>query len=128
MVAMGYFFFFLNIFQESTFNLKQKQKYLWRNIFGSPHTSNRISLLRNFFSSYVYIKNVYITSKGIVKFLFVLVLRIFLICRFLYVTAVFTEKIKLSKFECNFPFEKVNFSLAHPIHTIHSFWRTLLSS
>ena len=54
----------------------RKKKHLLGNIFGSPHTSNRIYLLRNFFSSYVYLKDMYITLKSIGKILFVSVLRI----------------------------------------------------
>ena len=45
-------------------------------------------------------------------------------------TAVFSMKNKnFSKVACNFPREKVNFSLIHPTHiTIHSSWRKLLIS
>ena len=74
-----------------------KKKHLLENIFGSPHTSNRIYLLWNCFSNYVYLKDMYITLKGIGKILFVSVLRILLICEFLNFTAAFTKKIKLSK-------------------------------
>ena len=75
----------------------RKKKHLLGNIFGSPHTSNRIYLLRNCFSNYVYLKDMYITLKGIGKILFVSVLRILLICKFLNFTAAFTKKDKLSK-------------------------------
>ena len=70
----------------------KKKKHLLGNIFGSPHTSNRIYLLRNCFSNYVYLKDMYITLKGIGKILFVSVLRILLICKFLNFTAAFTKK------------------------------------
>ena len=59
----------------------------------------------------------YTTLKGIGKFLFVFVLRISLIRKFLNFTAFFTKNIKkinFSEFVFNFHFEKVNFSLIHP--------------
>ena len=61
----------------------RKEMHLLGNIFGSPHTSNRIHSLRNCFSNYVYLKDMYITLKGIGKILFVSVLGILLICKFL---------------------------------------------
>ena len=75
----------------------RKKKHLLGNIFGSPHTSNRIYLLRNCFSNYVYLKDMYLSLKGIGKILFVSVLRILLICKTLNFTAAFTKKIKVSK-------------------------------
>ena len=75
----------------------RKKKHLLGNIFGSPHTSNRIYLLRNCFSNYIYLKDMYITFKDIGKFLFLVVLKILLICKFLNFTTAFTKKIKLSK-------------------------------
>ena len=75
----------------------RKEMHLLGNIFGSPHTSNWIHSLRNCFSNYVYLKDMYITLKGIGKILFVSVLRILLICKFRNFTAAFTKKIKLSK-------------------------------
>ena len=65
-------------------------------LFGSLHTSNRIYLLRNCFSNYVYLKDMYMSLKGIGKILFVSVLRILLICKTLNFTATFTNKIKVS--------------------------------
>ena len=70
----------------------RKKKHLLGNIFGSLHTSNRISLLRNCFSNYVYVKDMHITLKGIEKMLFVSVLRILLICKYLNFTTTFTKK------------------------------------
>ena len=70
----------------------RKKKHLLGNIFGSPHTSNRIYLLGNCFSTYIYLKDMYLTLKGIGKTLFVSVLRILLICKFLNFTAAFTKK------------------------------------
>ena len=70
----------------------RKKKHLLGNIFGSPHTRNRIYFLGNCFSNYVYLKDMYITLKGIGKILFVSVLRILLICIFLDFTAAFTKK------------------------------------
>ena len=75
----------------------RKKKHLLGNIFGSPHTSNRIYLLRNCFSNYVYLKDMYLSLKGIGKILFVSVLRILLICKFLNFTAASTKKNKLFK-------------------------------
>ena len=59
----------------------RKIKHVIGKIFGSPHTSNWIYLLRNCFSNYVYLKDTYITLKGIGKTLFVSVLRILLISK-----------------------------------------------
>ena len=50
---------------ELLFNSEKKQKHLFRKMFSSSHTSNRIYLLRNCFSNYVYLKAMYITLKGI---------------------------------------------------------------
>ena len=63
------------------------------------------------------------TLKGIEKFIFVSVLKMLLICKLLNFAAVFTKtKLNFPKFTCNFPCEKVNFSLINPTHiTIHSF-------
>ena len=111
------------IFQRSTLNLEKTRKHLLRKIFGSPHTSNRIYLLQNYFSNYVYLKDMYITLKGIGKSLLVSVLGILLICKFLNFTVVFTKKkFNFRKISYNFLCEKVNFSLIHRTHnTIHSF-------
>ena len=94
--SMDYYFFFY-IFQRTTFNLEEKQKHLLRKMFGSPHTSNQIYLLWNGFSNYAYLKDKYITLKGIGKILFVSVLKILLICKFLNFTVVVIKKIKISK-------------------------------
>ena len=70
--------------------------------------------LRNGFSNYIYLKNMYITLKGIGKILFVSLLRILLICKFLNFTAVFIKtKLTFSEFAYDSPCEKVNFSLIH---------------
>ena len=118
------------ILQRSVFHLEKKQKHLLRKTFGSSHTSNRIYVLRNCFPNYLYLKDMYITLKRIRKILFVSVLRILLICKFVNFTTVLTnKKFKLSRFTCIFPSEKVNFSLINPIHiTIYSSSRILLSS
>ena len=86
------------------------QKLLLEKIFGSTHTNNRIYLLWNCFLNYVYLKDAYISLKGIGKILSESVLRILLICNF---TVVFTEK-NLSKVSVQYiqlilpfiPFEK----------------------
>ena len=75
----------------------RKIKHVIGKIFGSPHTSNWIYLLRNCFSNYVYLKDMYLSLKGIGKILFVSVLRILLICKTLNFTTAFTKKIKVSK-------------------------------
>ena len=59
--------------------------------FDSLNTSNRIYLLRIFFPNYAYLKDTYITLKGIGKTLFVSVLRILRICKFLNFLAVFIQ-------------------------------------
>ena len=98
-----------------------KKKALARENF--PFTPfNWMYLLRNFFSNYAYLKDTYTTLKGIGKILFVSVLRILLICKFLNFTADSLKKLNFPKFVFNFPCEKGNFSLIHRTHiTIHSF-------
>ena len=84
--------------------------------------SNRIYLLRNFFSNYAYLKDKYITLKKIRKILFVLVLRIFSIYKFLNFTTIVSKNLNTPEFVYNFAREKVNFSLRHAIYIIiHSF-------
>ena len=73
-----------------------RKSICWGKCFGSLHTSNRIYLLWHCFSNYVYLKDMYMSLKGIGKTLFVLVLRILLICKTLNFTATFTNKIKVS--------------------------------
>ena len=74
-----------------------RKSICWGKFFGSLHTSNRIYLLWHCFSNYVYLKDMYMSLKGIGKTLFVLVLRILLICKTLNFTAAFTTKIKVTK-------------------------------
>ena len=83
---------FLFYISEKYLKLKKKQKHLFGRIFGSPHTSNLIYILRNCFSYYAYLKDMYMTLKGIGKILFASVLRILLICKSLNFTVVFTKK------------------------------------
>ena len=110
---------------EKYLQFRKKQKHLSREIFGSFQITgiNRIFLLRNCVSNYVYLKNMYITLKGIGKTLFVSVLRIFLICKFLnFTTAFTTKKLNFPEFAYNFPCDKVNFNVIQSIHiTIRSF-------
>ena len=119
------FFFYIFLYiSETYFQLRKKQKPLLGRRFGLPQTSNRIYLLRNCFSSYIYLKDMYNTLKGIGKILFVSVLIILLICKFRDFTSVFTKKeINFPKFAYKSSFEHVNSSV-----TIHSFRRTLSSS
>ena len=121
------------LFSIIVFNMKllvllsiMKKKHLLGNVFGSPHTSNWIYLLQNCFSNYLHRKDMYITLKGIGKIIFVLVVRIFLICKFLNFTSAFTKKkLNFPKFAFNFPCEKVNFSLIHQTYiTIQSYIHT----
>ena len=108
--------------EASGYTFYKEIKHLLCNIFASPHTSNRTQLVQNCFSNYVYLKDVYITLKGIGKILFVSMLRILIICKFLNFTATFPKKLNFSKFAFNFPADKVNFSLIHRTHsTIHNF-------
>ena len=76
----GLLSFYIYLREISTYNLK-KQKHLLGKIFDSCHISNRIYLLRNCSSNYVYLKNRYITLAGIGKIMFVSVFRILLICK-----------------------------------------------
>ena len=94
---------------------KARALVLLRIILVLPHTSNRIYLLQNCFSNYVYLKDMYITSKRIGNIQFTSMLRILLICTFLSFAATFTKK-NFSKFGCNFPLGKANFSLIHSTH------------
>ena len=149
---MDYTFYILGKYIQ----FRRKQKPLLRKLFSlkwPPHTSNRIYLLWNCFANYIYLKDVYITMKGIGKIRFVSVLRIFLICKFLNFTAVFIIISKfilnskfskvciqfsvsgslytmfgVRKFVYNFRYQKVYLSLIHPTHTIHGFWKTQLLS
>ena len=57
LIAINYYFFF--DISEKYLQLRKKQKHLLRKIFGPPHTSNRIYLLRNCFPNYLYIKDMY---------------------------------------------------------------------
>ena len=64
----------------------------------------------------------YINLKGIGKVIFVSVLRILLICKFLNFTVVLTKNYNFPKFAFNFPREEVKFIAITPTHiTIHSF-------
>ena len=74
--------------EASGYTFYKVKKHLLGTIFGLPHTSNWIYLLRNCFSNYVYLRDMYITLKGIGKILFASVLRILIICKFLNFTAV----------------------------------------
>ena len=98
-------------------------------MFNSLHTNNRIFLLRIFLKLCIP-QVMYMSLKGIGKILFVSVLRILLICKTLNFMAGFTKKkLKFPKFAFNFLCGKVNFSLTDWTRTtIHSFWRSLLSS
>ena len=66
-------------------------------LFGSLYTSNRIYFLRNCFSNYVYLKDMYMHLKGTGKILLVEVLRNLLISKTLTFTTAFTKIIKVSK-------------------------------
>ena len=87
----GLLLLFLYI-SEKYLQFRKEQNHFLGTIFGSLHTNNQIYLLRNCFSNYLYPKDMYITLKGIGKILFVLVLKVFLICKFLNFTAVVTKK------------------------------------
>ena len=69
---------------------------------------NYCFLLRNCFLNYVYLKDIYITLKGIGKILFVSVFTILLICKNSNFTAAITEKnINFPKFDTIFPVRKL---------------------
>ena len=84
---------FLYFTEQPSVSIKTKA-FIRRNFWFTP--SNRIYLLQNCFSNYVYLKDMYLSLKGIGKILFVSVLRILLICKTLNFTATFTNKIKVS--------------------------------
>ena len=73
---MNFDIFFL-YFREVHSIKKKKQMPLLRQIFDLPYTSDLIYLQWNCFSSYLYLKDMYIILKGTGKILFILVLRIF---------------------------------------------------
>ena len=88
------YYFFCFYSQGSTFNLEKKTKALVKENL----LNNQIYLLWNCFSNvfqtiYDYLKDMYITLKGIEKSLFVLMLQILLMSAFLKFTAVFIKKI-----------------------------------
>ena len=85
LIAMDFSLFF----QRSTFNLEKKQ--LLMKFFFSPCKSNWIYVPRNYFSNYVYLKDIHINLKGIGKILFITVLTNLLICKFLNFASVFTN-------------------------------------
>ena len=89
-IAIDYYFLF-HISQKDL-QFRKKTKVFVKENFWFPHTSNWVYLLWNCFSNYVFLKDMYITSKGIGKISFVSVLRILLICKFLNLTAVFTKR------------------------------------
>ena len=64
LIGMDYFFIYV-YFREAS-SIQKKQIYLLGKVFGSPHTSYWVYLLRNCFSNYVYLKD---TLKGIGKIL-----------------------------------------------------------
>ena len=98
---------FLFLYFRKCLKFGKKQKNLLRKKFDLPHTNNRIYLLWNCFSNYVYPKDKYISLKGIGKILF---------------GHFHQRKFKFPKFSYDVPCAKVNFSLIHPSHiTIHSF-------
>ena len=104
--------------QRSTINLEKKKVFVKENVWFT-HISDRIYLLRNCFSKYVYLKHKcsYITLKGIRKIVIVSVLRILLICKFLKLTIIVAkEKLNFPKFVYNFSYGKVNISTIHPTH------------
>ena len=68
----------------------RKKKAFARENFWFTSYNNQIYLTWNCFSIHVYLKDMYITLKGIGKILFVSVLRILLICEFLNFMAAFT--------------------------------------
>ena len=74
------------------FYISEKYLNLLGKIFVSAHISNRIYLLRNCFSNYLYFKDKYINLKGTGRLLFVLMLKTLIFCKFLNFTSVFTKK------------------------------------
>ena len=63
LIAMDYYFFLFFNGSEKYLQFKKLQKHLVEKIFGSPHTSNRIYLPWNYFTNYVYLKDMCITLK-----------------------------------------------------------------
>ena len=86
------FSFYIIVFNMKFLVILIRKSICYGKLFGSLHTSNRIYLLRNCFSNYVYLNDMYMSLKGIGKILFVSVLRILLICKTLNFTAFFTKK------------------------------------
>ena len=86
-------------FSVTVFSLKllvilfiRKKKHLLRNIHPIHVTGSTLYRIDFFFFNYVYLKDMYITLKGIGKNLFVSVLRTLLICELLSFTAAFTKQ------------------------------------
>ena len=61
-----YIHIYIYIFQRSNFNLEKTKSFVKEN-FCSTNTRNWVYLLRNCFSNYVYLKDVYINFKTIGK-------------------------------------------------------------
>ena len=96
LIAMDYFFF---LYFREALSVQEKTKAIVRESFGSLHTRNRSCFL-----NYVYYQDMYImTLKEIGKILIVSVLRILLICKFLNLTTVFTNKLNFPKVAYNIP-------------------------
>ena len=66
--------------------------FVKQNFLFISRTSNQVYVLRNYFSNCIYPKDMYIILKAIGKILFVSVLTILLISKFLKFTAFFTNK------------------------------------
>ena len=88
----SYELFVLFLYLREVPSIQKRKKVLVRKFFGSTHTRNRIYLLRNCFSKYVYLKDMQIALNEIGNILFVSVLRILLIFKFLNFMAVFIKK------------------------------------
>ena len=71
LIAMYYSISFFIYISEKYLQFRKEQKHLLRKNFGPPHTSNRIYLLCNRFSNYIYLRDMQITLKGIGKVLFI---------------------------------------------------------
>ena len=108
-------YYFLFYISRKYLQFRKKLKAFVKEIFDSPHTSNRINLPRNCFSNYLYLKDMYITLKEIEKILFVLVLEFCSSVNFeTSWPSSLNKNLNFSKFSYNFPCEKVNFSLIDP--------------
>ena len=80
---MDYHFLFYKYISEKYLQFRKNKNILLRKTFDTPHTSNWSTCYGT-----AYLKDMYLILKGIEKIIFVMTLKILLICKYLNFTAV----------------------------------------